>query len=232
MGYRVRRGGLLLWVTIGLGVAGSLAAGSAPKSDPGPVKASSVLDVTPETQARQDNPPTYQADNPRNNLHFSFSPSGARITPLSPSAGAWSLDLALGAFGHDAEATSPGTARLSASENHVDYAFEGVRQTFVNGESALEHGFTLAAPPDHRDPGSETRITLDLAVGGDLVPKRIPPSYFVDFADGGGKTVLRYGPVRATGADGSILEAKIKILPATDEEGPEVRIFVEAENPV
>jgi spermidine synthase len=40
-----------------------------------------------------------------------------------------------------------------------------VRQSFVNGESALEHSFTLAAPPDGRDPDSETRITVDLAVG-------------------------------------------------------------------
>src|SRR5262245_4129381 len=230
---RIRRGtALLLCASIGLGIAGSPAAWPA-SGESQASRGPSELDVTPETPGRQGDPPSYQADNRKNNLHLSFSPSGLRVTPRSPSAGAWSLDLALSSFGHDADATPPGTARLSATENRVDYAFGGVRQRFINGDTALEHGSTLAAAPDDPTAGSETKITLDLAVGRDLVPKRVPPSYFVDFSDTDGKVVLRYGPVRATGADGSILETKIRILPAVpDERGPGVRLFVEAENPV
>jgi hypothetical protein len=226
---RVRKG-FFHFVLITLGIVGSLVAWPSSPLARQAGKGSTNLDVTEAGPAREAGAQrTYQAENPKNNLHVAFSTSGVRITPRSAKDPAWSVDLALTGIGRDRPVTIPGTARLSASGNRIDYEFNNVRQWYVNAESSLEQGFRLSAPPGRPTPDGATSIVLDLSIGGELEIRQVQPSYFVDFVTPGGENVLRYGPLRAKDANGTILEARLEIrADVPEEETRGVRIIVEA----
>src|SRR5262245_44018607 len=168
-----------LLAALGLGLPAAVPGGP---DDPGTDRRPSELDVSRENPgAGAGAPPSYKADNPANNFHLSFRPEGVRIASPSSGAPAWSMDLTLTAVGFANRTSAPGIPLLTASGNRVDYDFDGVKQWYVNDGSALEQGFSIAAPDADSRSGETTTIALDLSAGGDLDLAPAQISYFLDF---------------------------------------------------
>jgi hypothetical protein len=229
-----RRPGLLFLGLMSLGAVGGLVAmgASAPPVSSAASEESSELSVKRSDPGRTDGQPTYQAENPKNNLQFQFSASGLHVSPRGDQPFEWSLDLAFSGLGNPGAVAPDGPGRFSASANRVDYDFGGVKQWYLNNEHALEMGFTILAAPLDGATGAAAPVALDLLVGGDLQPRADKPGYFIDLVSPYGDSVLRFGALRATDAKGNTLQAGLETRSgAPDGSSPGIRILIDAVDP-
>ncbi len=217
-----------------LGILGSLVAmgASAPPVSSPASDESSELSVKRSDPGRTDpGQPTYQAENPKNNLQFQFSASGLHVSPLDERPFEWSLDLAFSGFANQGAVAPDGLGRFSASANRVVYDFGGVKQWYLNNEHALEMGFTILAAREEAT-GAAAPLALDLLVSGDLQPRADQPGYFIDLVSPNGDSVLRFGALRATDAKGDTLQARLETRSgAPDGSSPGIRILIDEVDP-
>ena len=110
-----------------------------------------------------------------------------------------------------------------AREGHLEIARHGVREWLINGDSGLEHGFTL----DDR-PAGQGSLRLIIDLGGDLSATVSAGGAAVDFKDSDGRAVLRYSGLKVTDATGQNVAAHMEVhgrqlaLVVNDERGVDV----------
>jgi hypothetical protein len=215
-----------------LGAVGGLVAMGA-SAPPVSSQESSELSVKRSDPGRNDaGQPTYQAENPKNNLQFLFSASGLHVSPRGDRPFEWSLDLAYSGLGNQGAVAPDGLGRFSASTNRVDYDFGGVKQWYLNNEHALEMGFTILAAPLDEAAGAAAPVALDLLVSGALQPRADKPGYFIDLVSPDGDAVLRFGALRVMDAKGDTLQARLETRSgAPDGSSPGIRILIDAADP-
>ncbi|MGD7652537.1 MAG: hypothetical protein ACQCXQ_04930 [Verrucomicrobiales bacterium] len=148
---------------------------------------------------------------PARGLELRYTRNGMTIRPrgadamVAPAAN-WSATLSTTAVGIDGSMLeAPGTASaVTISENRVSRMI--ARETsewWINGESELEHGFTIATPP-HPDPRA---LTITLAVGGNLEVARENDT--IVFRNGSGRSCLNYGKLHVFDAGGRELPSSL-----------------------
>ncbi|MCB9675939.1 MAG: lamin tail domain-containing protein [Alphaproteobacteria bacterium] len=97
---------------------------------------------------------------------------------------AWSVTMALGAFGREGD-TSPAEAGEMQSGERVTVARPGITEWYVAKGPALEQGFDIASKPSGVGP-----VTIELVVSGDLQPWMGPGG--VRFASDNGNVQMMY----------------------------------------
>jgi K319-like protein len=174
-------------------------------------------------------PAEYQAENPANGLRFAFPVTGVTASPDVVRASAWTLDLRLKKISFDVRFARLHPARLSASENRVEYDLGTVRVAYVNTPAGLEQRVTIAAPEGRGSASAPSVVGLDFSIDGGLTP--VKAGYFIDLIGPAGDRVLRYGPVDARGADGTSLSARLEV--ASDDKGSVngARVVIDAVQP-
>ena len=96
--------------------------------------------VTPKSAPSAEGAPTeYQAENPANQLRFAFPVTGMIGTPEHAGTNAWSVDFRLVGTSFDGRFVLAGPARVSASENRVDYDFGTSRVSYLNTPLGLNN---------------------------------------------------------------------------------------------
>jgi hypothetical protein len=128
---------------------------------------------------------------------------------------AWSFNLRLAGYGYAANLQPLGSpTQISAAGNHIEYRYgTAISEWYFNDERGLEQGFTLEAPPlpsGEAETGSE-RLSIALAVSGDLAPQLSDDGQSISFADAGGQSVLHYAQLAVRDATGSTLPAELQV---------------------
>jgi hypothetical protein len=165
----------------------------------------------------------YQAPNRAHGLRTYFTPTGVRVIPREVDGGRWQLALGLASYSVDGHHQAVADAEPVASENRVEYQREGLAEWFVNGEGALTHGIRLAvgAHGDAPGPGGgHGSLTLDLSLGGDLVPGLAGDAVAVDLLTAEGTPVLRYAGFQATDSNGKSLAVQLELVGKAPEAAP------------
>jgi hypothetical protein len=161
----------------------------------------------------------WQAPNRAQGLRTYFTEDGIRVVPRAEPSPSWEWTLTLAGWGRPAgpvsasrdgseasgadptEALAPAQLRVEGARVHYDRG--GLTEWYVNERRGLEQGFTLAAPP--RAKGS--RVRIDLALGGTLLPAFSEDGQAVDFATPQGARVLHYASLVVRDAAGRTLHS-------------------------
>ena len=117
-------------------------------------------------------------------------------------SGAGSIALSLRRFGHQNALRTVPAAQPRADRNRVSYARGALREWYANGPGGLEQGFTVHARPRGGGP-----LTLELGLGGNLVPELRGGELRLD----GAHTALRYGGLTVRDAGGTRLGAWLEL---------------------
>ena len=144
-------------------------------------------------------------------LTLEFDPSAVR---LSHADGSFEFHLIGYGYGH--RLGKPAPARLTATENRLEYRRDDLTEWCVNGSQGLEQGFTFA----HRLPGGGANQPLVIALGvtGDLALRQKDGEVLL--ASGKG-AVLRYAGLTARDAAGRMLPSHLET------HGRQIRLVVE-----
>ena len=126
---------------------------------------------------------------------------------FSVDAGGDSWSLTVSGVGYGGATTPLGSGVATATANRVEYDYGPISQWFVNGPLGLQQGFTLAGRP--AGSGSGDPLTIDLALGGNLVATADPSGTSVTLARADGSSSLVYGGLMAYDAAGSAVPARI-----------------------
>ena len=123
-----------------------------------------------------------------------------------------------------------GPPQRTALDNGVDYDFAGARVSYVNGPKGLVQKISIAAPENPGKPGVLSVVSIDLSIDGGLVP--VPTTYFIDLLKPSSEAVLRFGPIDARDAKGTLLDARLEV--ATDSRGGAtgLRVVINTADPV
>ena len=127
---------------------------------------------------------------------------------LQVSAGSNTWDMSLTGLGYDGAVQPVGTAMTTSNGNRVDCNYGTVDEWYVNGPSGLEQGFTVAPPPRSNPSGS---LTVELALGGDLVGKVNAAGDGLTLARPDGSAALGYTGLTACDATGKMLPASLEV---------------------
>ena len=128
-------------------------------------------------------------------------------TGVSVSAGGARVRLRLlgEGFGHGLQPVRPALPRLNG--NRVAYSHRDLGEWYVNGPLGLEQGFTLARPPDARRAGA---LTLAIGLSGNVGVSLAKNGRTVELTHGG-RRVLRYTGLSASGAGGHALRSWLSL---------------------
>ncbi len=79
---------------------------------------------------------------------------------------------------------------------------------YVNNEEGLEHGFTIAAPPQPRTDGN---LVIEMSFASSLTPKAINNGRDIVFLEESGEEVLSYGKLLVTDATGRNIPSQFSL---------------------
>lgn len=154
-------------------------------------------------------PGVYSAPNRSQGLRSRIDPSGLKIVPRDTSGGGdgapWKLELRTRAFGRQDQLARVGEPIPSVHENRIELCHEGFTEWYVNDGRGIEQGWTVSVPPP--GPG-DMPIRIEIEVRG-LDARIASDVHSVSFVDAAGKTRLRYGALRAWGANGRDLASRL-----------------------
>jgi hypothetical protein len=197
------------------------------------VAAGTAYDVTPLVASDPGEELAYSADNPAQNLRFTFTEEGVAVAPLVPAGAGFSLELSVAGIGVDGRVEASGPPSVSATGTEVVYDYAAVAASYVNTEGGLTQRITIKAPPVATVSAGMRALAVELTFGGDVTPR--VDGYFVDLATARGEGVLRYGAVTASDANGTVLPVRLELASSESESEPRerrVRIVVDAVDPV
>jgi len=132
---------------------------------------------------------------------------------ISPAHGDWTWGLELQAFGFTSNPRQEfPLPKVSSSGNQLNYAWgPGLTEWYINGDSGLEHGFSVGERPDqHGDPDGQA-LELKLGVRGSLVPEETPDKLSLEFYDTDGLLALKYSGLKVYDASGQDLPASLLV---------------------
>ena len=141
--------------------------------------------------------------NPSQRSRVSFARSGVLVN-----TGGSRLSLALAAIGYGPRLRGVAGALPQATTNRVRYERGPVSEWYANGPLGLEQGFTIEHRLDWEVRGP---LTLSLTLAGDLRPVLSRGGRELAFRAADGRTVLRYGGLSATDAQGRELQAYLSL---------------------
>lgn len=156
-----------------------------------------VRDATTDVAA-----PTLAADNAAQALCFSFSRDGLRVRSQAGAAQPFEWGLELQSFGRTGAMERAEAVDASCRANRVEYLRGPLTEWYVNDARGLEHGFTVARPPEGSGP-----LVLRLAVIGGLAQR--PGEGRIDFLHPDGQLALSYDHLLVLDADGASVPAKM-----------------------
>ncbi|WP_295442306.1 FG-GAP repeat protein [uncultured Thiodictyon sp.] len=147
-------------------------------------------------------PGGHQAANPGQQWCTQFDGRGFLVEPQGADW-RWGLELrGYGVGGALPALTDP--VRTDAAGSRIAYDWdERLQEWFVNDQRGLEHGFTLRTRPG----GEGDALDLAFAVRGGLRPDVAADGQAVRFLDAQGASVLTYGGLKVTDADGAVIAA-------------------------
>lgn len=174
---RVRRAG---WAFLALLVIAKARAGAPPRErefEPGPGGPAAL--------------------NSAQGLHVTVEQGVAFRAPLG------TLELRLSAWGRGETPTPVAEAVPSSSGTRAELRRGTIVEWVENGENAVEHGATIAAPP----PGERGDVFLSWKISGSLSPRPSKDSLAIAFVTPQGKHALRYAGLSVRDAGGTPLQA-------------------------
>src|SRR5262249_11544804 len=106
------------------------------------------------------------------------------------------------------------------SQSAIPESQSAIKEWFVNGETGIEHGFTLPEPPPAERGGDET-LRVEMKIGGDFKPRLDAAGQTVSFACWRGGGELTYNKLRVYDAREREVAARFEL------EGKRLAIVVE-----
>ena len=140
----------------------------------------------------------FSAATPAEGLRTEFTSSGIMVRAGGSAAG-----LSLTSIGYGSALLPVSAVAPHASANRVTYSHPGLSEWYVNGPLGVEQGFTVSAPPATGGAGPLTfavRLSGHATLSGQGV-----------LFKSGGRTVLRYGGLRASDASGRGLPSHMRL---------------------
>ncbi|HVE72727.1 MAG TPA: Ig-like domain-containing protein [Thermoanaerobaculia bacterium] len=135
-------------------------------------------------------------------LRARFGERGIEVEPRGKKdKGSGPLRIELAGWGREGSTRAPGAASRAATENRVEYAYEGLTEWWINTPRGLEQGFTIADP---RGVDRARPLVIDLAVGGSWQPQM----------DGGKVVLLGEAGERLQYDELVVIDARGERLPA------------------
>jgi hypothetical protein len=156
----------------------------------------------------------WQSPNRAHNLRTRFLADGIEVVPREEGASpSWRWGLTLLGWGWDGALAPSFPGAVCARGNRVEYDRGLLSEWYINDERGLEQGFTILAPPPGGGAEAESRLRLDVAVTGDLLPAVVSEGRAVEFvlAAPGGATIIRLAELHAFDASGTSLPARFEL---------------------
>jgi hypothetical protein len=147
-------------------------------------------------------PHGFTVENFKHALSAEFTPSGA---DLRSGNNHWSISLR--GYGYGGKLVVVNEIMPRANANRLEYIHGALTEWYVNGPLGLEQGFTLAGPPAK---SNHEPLTLAFALSGDLTASVDPGAHGLTLKKNG-STVLRYGELVATDANGHDLPTWLEV---------------------
>jgi hypothetical protein len=141
--------------------------------------------------------------NDRHGLRADLDPSGFRLSSLTGED--WNWNLQFTAYGYGGKLRDVGPGQIVAEGNRIEHRRGDLIEWYVNEDTGLEQGFTLASPPLGE---RSAPLSLKLRSTGSLSPT-IESGTEVRLIDSAGKTVLRYAGLIAWDSTGEELIARL-----------------------
>jgi hypothetical protein len=142
------------------------------------------------------------AVNGRQRMRATFSTAGVNVTVPGGA-----VTLALHGVGRGNSLEPAPAVKPVAQANRVSYSRAGLVEWYANGPVGLEQGLTLRAPPV-TPAGSSGALSFSFALGG--AAAQLQGGQLV-FKSARGATILRYGGLIATDADGKVLPSHLQL---------------------
>ena len=152
----------------------------------------------------------WQAPNRAQGLRTYFTERGPRMVSRVETEASWIWGLEFVAFGEGGtSAPPPKVTDTQTNGNRIEFhRGKGLMEWYVNAPRGLEQGFTVAKDAWSFD---NTRAVIDLAVCGTLNARMGEDCSAVEFVSGGGVTVIHYGHLAASDAQGKALPATMAL---------------------
>jgi hypothetical protein len=179
----------------------------------------------------------FAAANPAQQLHAEFTAAGLALrASRNEHTQRVGLQLRGAGYGQRLLAVTPGQVSAQAERVEIrrsvvsvppsaDLPPVNIVEWYVNHPAGLEQGFTLSAAPGGAAASGE-RLTLALAVTGELRARVEAAGQALEFVDGAGQTALRYDHLVVTDAAGRTLPARMAVA------GDELRLEVQDEGAI
>jgi hypothetical protein len=171
----------------------------------------------------------YEASNPKQRLHATFTTSGARVASLK---GGRELVLKPIGYGYGSGIIDLDSHNITARGNQIEYEYfferqsaipesqSAIREWFVNTKAGIEHGFTLPEPPP-TERGEGDALRVEMEVEGDFEARLDAARQAVVFGCGRDGEGLTYDKLKVYDARGRELTARFEL------EGNRLAIVVE-----
>ena len=158
---------------------------------------------------------TFSAPNRAHNLRVTATTQGLAVTSRTE-AKAWQLQLTLTHWGRPEAMISLAAVPPTATENRLEYRYDGLTAWYVNRETGLEQGFTITAPPTapHKSSDDFSALVLELSYSDALAAVVSANGQTLTFTDQTGTQVLQYGGLHVTDALGKTLPATLVLTAA------------------
>jgi hypothetical protein len=131
---------------------------------------------------------------------------------VNPSSGKdWSWLLTPTGFGYEGNVGPMNNdPEVFTDGNSIEFIYnKDLTGWYINNEKGLEHGFTLASPPQPKSTGN---ILFEMSLQTSLTSKTINEGENIAFLDDSGMIVLNYGKLIVTDAYGDIIPSALCIF--------------------
>ena len=156
---------------------------------------------------------SWSAPNRAHDFRAKIGPAGLEVTPRLHRAdalgGTWRLELSLSTLGRGKQRTEIGPTPVEQHSDRVVLRRERLHEWYANDERGLEHGFIVESRIEPAD--SDSPLTLELTLGGDLGAYLSDNAREVLFRDGTGRAVLRYGSLFVQDATGAEIASRFDL---------------------
>ena len=154
----------------------------------------------------------FVAPNRAHGLVTALDAEGLRVSPaIGQRVAGWGWQMRLAGWGTAGEMRAVGdepVVRLEGGRVQLVWD-QGLTEWYANDARGIEQGFTIQWPPE--GVGREEGLVLEMAVATELSPRLAEDDRGVVFADGDGRTVLRYADLHVTDATGKVVPSRLEV---------------------
>jgi hypothetical protein len=152
----------------------------------------------------------YRAPNRAHDLSLSFNRDGLHAVRYNMEGEVlWDFGLSLSSYGEQNFPAAIAEDSLSASRERVEYQWsQDVVEWYLNSPEGVEHGLTLAAPPEG---AHDSTVKLSFALRGSLTPELDSSAQTMHLKDTSGRSALLYDKLAVYDADNRSLPAHFSL---------------------